>query len=210
MINIVSSDSGLSFESDGLRATLGYEIFAAVNEPELSNECRTFVRFVCDCVLAGNSIRPDETLGYGYWITKAVANDRGYLEFWEYTPEASHYVPGVSNTLRYWHDQHQVCERASSVFAPPKADQMIVISDGVYEGDHVQGVRYPSPPHMSGWWLTTDRYDGNADSLKTVHLYHLTERRPDLTKFIALSPGYRFYSDNGEVKFDQKVFNSTP
>jgi hypothetical protein len=210
MINIDSGDNGLSFKTNGLRDMLGHEILASVSEPELSDECRKFVRFVCDYVATGHPIRPEETIGYGYWITKAVVNDGGDLEFWEYTPDASHYVPGVSNTLRYWRDQHQVCELASSVFAPPQADQMIVISDGVYEGENVQGVRYPSPPHMSGWWLTTDRYDGNVDSLKTVHLYHLTERRADLAKFVALSPGYRFYSDNGEVRFDRKALNSTP
>jgi hypothetical protein len=29
----------------------------------------------------------------------------------------------------------------------PSLEQLVVISDGVYEGDVVEGVRYPSPEH---------------------------------------------------------------
>lgn len=32
----------------------------------------------------------------------------------------------------------------------PAPDQLVVMSEGVYEGDVVEGVRYPSPEHMSG------------------------------------------------------------
>jgi hypothetical protein len=87
----------------------------------------------------------------------------------------------------------------------PKPDQLVVISEGVYEGDMVEGVRYPSPKHMSGWWLTTDRYDGNIKSLKTVHFHHITERRPDLSGFLGLPFGYRFFSGDGHTWFDQAV-----
>ena len=92
----------------------------------------------------------------------------------------------------------------------PKADQLVVISEGVYEGDVVQGVRYPSPEHMSGWWLTTDRYDGDIKSLKTVHFHHVAECRPDLFDFFGLPFGYRFFSGDGHTWFDQAVADSEP
>lgn len=92
----------------------------------------------------------------------------------------------------------------------PKPDQLVVISDGVYEGDVVEGVRYPSPVHMSGWWLTTDRYDGDVKSLRTVHFYHIAEFRPDLSDFLKLPCGYRFFSGNGDTWFDQQVADSEP
>lgn len=92
----------------------------------------------------------------------------------------------------------------------PKPDQLVVISDGVYEGDTVEGVRYPSPQHMSGWWLTTDRYDGDIKSLRTVHFRHVAEARPDLVGFLKLPFGYRFFSGNGDAWFDQKVAESKP
>lgn len=127
------------------------------------------------------------------------------LWFSEYDDEAVEFVPGVTLTLRYWRDQHLACDQAASVFSPPRGDQLIVISEGVLEGEPVQGVRYPSPEHMSGWWITTDRYNGDLATLQTVHAYHLMARRPDLTRYLALTYGFRFYSENSEIRFDPKA-----
>jgi hypothetical protein len=70
----------------------------------------------------------------------------------------------------------------------------------------VQGIRYPSPDHMSGWWITTDRYDGNIKSLRYEHTYHVTAARPALAKYLALPDGFRFnFSAGEEVWFDEKV-----
>ncbi|WP_259368131.1 MULTISPECIES: hypothetical protein [unclassified Colwellia] len=71
----------------------------------------------------------------------------------------------------------------------------------------MEGVRYPSPEHMSGWWLTTDEYDGNIDSLVTVHFQHIIEKRPELALYMALPFGYRFNlgGESEHVWFDQEV-----
>ena len=45
---------------------------------------------------------------------------------------------------------------------------------------------------MSGWWLITEKYDGNIESLKHEHTYHVTAARPDLASFLALPYGFRF------------------
>ena len=207
MLEIVSSDDGLTMTTVGLRSAGHREIRAAVDDMSLVEECHRFLLCVSSYIEAGHQIKRGETFGYGYWITKAISDKQGRLCFWEYTPDAVEFVPGVSTTLRYWRDQHRVCERASSLFDPPNAQQMVVISDGVFEGDDVQGVRYPSPYPMSGWWITADRYDGNVSSLRTFHAHHLTSKRPDLAAFLALAYGYRFYSDNAEVRFDKKVID---
>jgi hypothetical protein len=207
-VEIIASADGLTISAEGLGfGARGQEICASVDDVDLGVECRKFVIFVLAYMSEGQEINPGETMGYGYWIVKAVADDNGRTCFWERSPDGSDYIPGVSNTLRYWRDQNRVCEAASSLFVPPNAEQMVVISDGVLEGDVVQGVRYPSPNHMSGWWITTDRYDGNVASLRTVHAYHVTSKRPDLAMFLGLAFGYRFYSDNDEVRFDPKVVN---
>jgi hypothetical protein len=78
----------------------------------------------------------------------------------------------------------------------------------VREGDHVEGVRYPSPEHMSGWWITTDRYDGDIKSLTLHHLHHLVQWRPDIAPYLALPFGYRFALRDGEhVWFDEVAAN---
>jgi hypothetical protein len=118
----------------------------------------------------------------------------------------------VTLAVTYWRDQHRTCERLRTEFQPPHPDRLVVISAGVLEGDRdVQGIRYPSPEHMSGWWLTTSRFDGNTKSLETTHAYHVTAARPDLAHLIALPYGFRFdLSQAEDVWFDEKVATEGP
>lgn len=104
--------------------------------------------------------------------------------------------------------QKKCCEHYGADFQPVHSEQLVVISEGIYEGlSPVAGVRYHSPEHMSGWWLTTDQYDGNVDSLKTVHFIHVTEHRQDIALYMALPFGYRFQlgGDDDRVWFDIEV-----
>lgn len=200
--------SGHTCETIGLPDQFGCELSATVSDIALIEGCRDFVQLVAEYILAGNVIQSGETFMYGYWLTKAQIDDRRRLIFYEYNPDATEFVFGVDNAITYWKGQHEICAKANANFLPPRPDQMIVISDGVYEGDEVEGVRYPSPNHMSGWWITTDRYNGDIESLKTVHAHHVSAKRPDLAKFLALPLGYRFHSPKSEVWFDEKVANS--
>jgi hypothetical protein len=105
-------------------------------------------------------------------------------------------------------NQKECCVHYSAEFLPVEPAQLVTISKGLYEGVvPVEGVRYPSPDHMSGWWLTTDEYDGNLDSLVTVHFQHIIEKRPELALYMALPFGFRFNlgGDTENVWFDQEV-----
>lgn len=53
---------------------------------------------------------------------------------------------------------------------------------------------------MTGWWLTTELYDDNTESLMVVHLYHLAFKRPEIMKFLALPNGFRFYKEPTDYK----------
>jgi hypothetical protein len=205
VIDFISKAGGLTFETTGLLKLSGHELSATVNDLLLSGECQQFIEFVSAYITDGNAVQANETFAYGYWLTKAVLAEDNRLEFWEYCPEAVDFVFGVSNALLYWQTQHQICMKFSANFEPIRHDQMIAISAGVYEGDPVSAVRYQAPSHMSGWYLTTGKYDGNIASLKVVHAHHVTAKRPDLAKFFALPCGYRFHSDDGAVWYDQKA-----
>lgn len=197
--------NGLTCQTDGLLGFCGYEIVATVDKPSLLDGADEFVQFIGDYVVAGNTIGAGETIQFGYWLAQAQMDDCQRLTCWELNADASEFVFGISTSVSYWLEQHQICQRVQAAFTPPQLDQMVVISDGVYEGDRVDGVRYPSPDHMSGWWLTTDRYNGDIGTLKTVHAHHLSAHRPDLIKFLALPFGYRFCSRQSDVWFDQQV-----
>ncbi len=107
--------------------------------------------------------------------------------------------------------QQRCCHHYGAEYSPAESEQLVVISEGVYEGMPVQGIRYPSPKHMSGWWLTTDIYDGDVNSLKTVHYHHVAEKRPEIAVYMALPFGYRFHlggADN-HVWFDPEIIRDT-
>ena len=202
-ISVISK--GLTCQTMGLLDQFGYELSATVNSVLLLDECGKFVQFIGAYAAAGAAIKPGETVRYGYWLTKAELGDDNQLVFWEYNPEATEFVFGVNTAVSYWRDQHQICQKVGANFDPPRLNQMVVLSDGVLDGDEVEGVRYPSPDHMSGWWLTTDRFNGDTSTLKTIHAHHLSAGRPDLAKFLALPFGYRFFSPQSDVWFDRKV-----
>lgn len=104
--------------------------------------------------------------------------------------------------------QKECCDHYEAALIPPTEELLVVISKGVYEGVvPIEGVRYPSPKHMSGWWLTTDEYDGNTESLITVHYSHIVEKRPEVAIYMALPFGYRFLLGGEEdcVWFDTEV-----
>jgi hypothetical protein len=203
---------GHSARTRGLGDLGQRDLLATVATPDLVAEAEAFLRYVIGYLNSVNTVlRQGETLAYGYWLTKFIETD-SYLEAWEYTADATEFVPGVTLTMTYWRDQRRTCERLHATFEPPRPDRLFVISAGVLEGDRdVQGVRYPSPEHMSGWWLTTSRFNGDTASLKTTHAYHITAARPDLAHLIALPYGFRFdLSHTEDVWFDENVAVEKP
>lgn len=206
-MKIKSTEAGadLTLKTEGLMERFGYEISVTINTPALKEGAIEFIELVTRYVESGFKIASDETLGYGCWVTKMYLNDRRELMFFEQVPRTGAYVPGISTTLQLWAEQHMTCEKTGVDYSAPSFDQMIVISPGVIEGDPAEGVRYPSPEHMSGWWVTTDRYDGDTKSLLTVHIQHLAVNRPDLVKYLGLPFGYRFHGPSDDVWLDEKI-----
>jgi hypothetical protein len=215
MIRLVTekkSDSRPSIRTVGLAPVGHLELRAEVLDPELMGDAEEFLNYVTHYVTtSGKRICPGETMAYGYWLVKFERADDDTLETWEYTADASDFVKGANLTLRYWRDQHIICKLHGAEFRPPRPDKMTVVSAGVLEGAPVEGVRYPSPDHMSGWWITTDQYNGDIKTLKHQHTYHVTAARPELAKYLALPDGFRFnLSGIEDVWLDEKVATATP
>jgi len=215
MIRLITekrSDSQSSIRTEGL-VSLGHSEFRAeVRDPELMGQAEDFLNYVSHYVTtSGKRINPGETMPYGYWLVKFEGAGRNTLETWEYKADASDFVKGANLTLCYWRDQHIICKLHEAEFRPPRPDKLTVVSDGVLEGAPVEGVRYPSPDHMSGWWITTDQYNGDIKTLKHQHTYHVTAARPELAKYLALPDGFRFnLAGTEEVWLDEKVARAMP
>ncbi len=198
-------------ETEGLLVRGHPEIVVAVEHSSLASAAEAFLRFVVAYIDSGATIRGGETLSYGYWLTLFKAKGADRLDVCERNLQVTDYVRGATLTLGYWRDQQAACARFGAAFVPPRPDQLVVLSAGVVEGEPVQGVRYPSPEHMSGWWLTTQRDDGRVASLRREHLHHLTAARPDLAQYLALPHGFRFdLAAREDVWFDATVAEQTP
>jgi len=215
MIRLVTekqSDSRRCIRTAGLSAAGQSEIRVEVFDPELIGEAEEFLNYVSHYVTTSQKrISPGETMAYGYWLVKFHSANQDVLDTWEYKPDASDFTKGANLTLRYWRDQHIICKLHDAEFKPPRPDKLTVISAGVLEGAPVEGVRYPSPDHMSGWWITTDQYNGDIKTLKHQHTYHVTAARPELAKYLALPDGFRFnLSGTEDVWLDEKVASATP
>lgn len=202
----IARDNGV-LKTAGLAHRRQAELRLKLIGEETERRGEALLRYVADYVAGGGKpIRSSETMLYGYWLIKFVGDESSFLDIWEYDATATQFREGAELALKYWREQHDVCARASANFAPPRPDQLVVVSDGVLEGDAIKAVRYPSPEHMSGWWMVTDRYNGDVNSMRQEHMYHLTARRPDLAPYIALPFGYRFdLTRHEDVWLDEEV-----
>jgi hypothetical protein len=190
---------GLSVSTSGLARRGQAEIRVSVNSSELLKDAEGFLRFVVKYLENENQrVTPNQTLNYGYWLVKFEPTTDGTLDVWEYDPEFREFQHGGSLAIQYWRDQRAVCEKFHAAFDPPNPGKLTSVSAGVLEGRPVQAVRYNFGDPMSGWLIVTEQYDGDINSLKNHHTYHVTAARPDLAKFLALPCGFRFDQTDGE------------
>lgn len=163
------------------------------------------LQLIAGYLLSGKNIKPGESFGFGSWTLRLDGNDRE-LRISEYVTSTDSFTDGAEFSLKLWSDQEGVCKKIGSTCNRPLINQLVVVSDGVLDENlDVQGVRYSSPEHMSGWWLTTMRYGGDTKSLRTEHVIHVIAKRPELAKYLGLPVGYRFNTADGSIVFDQTV-----
>lgn len=192
---------------------LGFlELAVSVPSPALLLGAERLIAFLVNFQQQFNTrIQPNQTVAFGYWTIRLVAGAQGRLDVWEVKSEQeSHtFVPGADRALTYWLRQESFCHQVGAKLDPPHASHTVAISAGVLEGTRpLEGVRYPAKKPQSGWYLTTDLYDGNIQSMKGVHLEHLTRNASDLLDLIGLPPGYRFelrHSGEVDVWLDPEV-----
>lgn len=171
-------------------------------------EYTSALTYLIDYVLdAKPIISVDQTIGYCSWILKFADYDKESYLMQGADINGEGYETGIDYAIKVVSDQRKECDLLNQPCVFPTFNQNIVISRGVYEGLPVDAVRYPSPLQMSGWWITTDLYDDNTNSLMNVHYYHVAFKRPDVLRFLALPDGHRFSMDEKsyDVWFDQEV-----
>lgn len=152
-------------------------------------------------------IKDGQTIGYysAHFKFRRMG-DKKVLELTEPIDESGeNYISGVDDGMMIASAQAYMCEQLEVQPVWPMFDQTVIISKGVYEGEPIEGIRYPPTEHTCGWWLTTDQYDNNTKSLIHVHYYHIVFRRPDILEMLALPQGFFFNTKDGSIGFDEEV-----
>lgn len=148
---------------------------------------------------------------YGGWPLKSHVSCDG-VEMCELDQASGEFVLDITRSIRYRRIQMEICMKNQAKYDPPSITSYCAVSEGVFDGLAVEGIRYPSPDHMSGWYLTTEQYDKTASSLRVEHLYHVCSQRPELIEFFGLPVGFGFSQQElgGRVYFDHEVAQSDP
>jgi hypothetical protein len=189
----------------GLKRIIGFEITLLIRKLEVKRYLKVMSYLIDYFIDYKPVINNEQTIAYHSWLLKFVQlNDT--FNLFEVDPNDESFIEGVDIAINIVALQEKECisNEVTPIF--PTFSQMIVISKGVLEGKTVEGVRYPSPNHMTGWWLTTELYDNDVKSLQVIHYYHLVFKRSDIIKYLALPFGFRFSSgEANEVRFDENV-----
>jgi hypothetical protein len=148
----------LTVQTVGLAAHRQAELRVAVPDRVLLPDAYAFLGWLVHYLeMSGNRVVAGENVTHGFWMVHFDAAPDGVLDAWEYGADGSGYVPGATMSLTAWRDQHAVYDSVGAEFDPPVADSLAVTDDGVLAQEPLQLVRYPSPPHMSGGWITSAR-----------------------------------------------------
>ena len=74
----------------------------------------------------------------------------------------------------------------------------------------VNGLRHPPAGDTTGWYIWAGEELPHDPSFFTpVHVWHLKESRPDVLKYLALPPGWRFLiaGEYEDVWYDASLLN---
>ena len=193
--------------TDGLCKAISFELRVATKSCSEEEYCR-LLNYLIDYVLDDQpQLVSGQTISYHSWLLKLQKISEFECELWEANRNGDDFKIGVEYALQVVRDQEEECKKHDVIPQFPTFSQNIVISKGVYEGLGVEAVRYPSPEHMTGWWITTDMYNDEVDTLTNVHYFHLAFQRPDILRYLALPFGYRFYMSKEEkdVWYDENT-----
>lgn len=99
---------------------------------------------------------------------------------------------------KVYEEQQKVCEKYYADYTPVAMDSIAGVSDNT-DGKTVpiNGLRHPQEGEGSGWFIWSgEEFSEKSDFFKPTHVKHIAEKCPQVLKFLALPPGYRFLIDN--------------
>ena len=186
-------------ETKGLNSYLNKEIRLFIRNQH-KEDYIDVIKYIVDYVAENKPvISENQNIGYYSWLLQFRVDDQNYYDLYEANADGSDFNKGCDTAISVIRKQSELCSHYGLPVQFPNFNQSVVISDGVYEGKDIEGIRYDSPQNESGWYLITDDYNDDIKSLKVVHFYHVAFTRPDILKYLAIPFGHRFRMDNGII-----------
>lgn len=193
----------LYVETKELDSYIGKEIKVTIGKNQTENYIEV-IKYLIDYIVDSKPvISENQNIGYYSWLLQFRMSADNYYELYEINFDGSSFNKGCDTAISVVRQQSEICWKNNLIPVFPNFNQSVVISDGVYEGKDIEGIRYDSPQNESGWYLITDDYNDDINSLKVVHFYHVAFARPDILKFLALPFGHRFLMKNNNIVISQ-------
>ncbi|TZG00040.1 hypothetical protein FW781_08980 (plasmid) [Chryseobacterium panacisoli] len=193
----------LYLETKELDSYISKEIRVAIGN-NLSENYIEVIKYIIDYIVDSKPIiSENHNIGYYSWLLQFRMDEDNCYDLYEANADGSSFNKGCDMAISVVRQQSETCWQQNLIPLFPNFNQSVVISDGVYEGKDIEGIRYDSPQDESGWYLLTDDYNDDIKSLKMVHFYHVAFARPDILKYLAIPFGYRFLMEEGKIEIRQ-------
>jgi hypothetical protein len=195
--------------TDGLERDLGQpDILIPYTDADLKTRAAELCeQLVTYCKSTGARIAGDEKVGWATNVILFKARD-GFLEAHSLNRTVDEFEHGADSVLRNWSEQLLVCKQFGSKYEATHLEQMVIVSLDLIDGSGKvhEGARYPHKSPTSGWWLFGDRYSGNIETMKKIHVGHVVSPNSDIVKYLALDSGFCFRKDGTPlVWFEQDI-----
>ncbi|MBO9693383.1 hypothetical protein [Chryseobacterium sp.] len=190
-------------ETKGLDSYISKEIRVTIgnHQPEKYIDV---IKYIIDYIVDRKPvISENQNIGYYSWLLQFRLNEDNCYDLYEANSDGSGFNKGCDTAISVVREQSEMCWEQNLIPLFPNFNQSVVISDGVYEGKDIEGIRYESPQDETGWYLITDDYNDDIKSLKMVHFYHVVFARPDIVKYLAIPFGYRFMMKEGDIEISK-------
>ncbi|TZF99410.1 hypothetical protein FW781_05655 (plasmid) [Chryseobacterium panacisoli] len=199
----INVNNNIYVETKGLNFYLDKEIRISIGNQHQEDYIE-IIKYVIDYIVDSKAIiSENQNIGYYSWLLQFRLDQDNCYDLYEANVDGSDFNKGCDTAISVVRQQSEICWQQNLIPLFPNFNQSVVISDGVYEGKDIEGIRYDSPQDKSGWYLITDDYNDDIKSLKMVHFYHVAFARPDILKYLAIPIGYRFLMKDGNIEIRQ-------
>ncbi|WP_244520036.1 immunity protein Imm33 domain-containing protein [Sinorhizobium glycinis] len=107
--------------------------------------------------------------------------------------------------------QKEICEKYGAAYYPSPSGMKVGIAlNGRNGTTPINGLRHPPEGDTTGWFIWAgDELSDDPDFFKPLHVQHLRAWCPQVQKYLALPPGWRFLvaGDYEDVWYDESLLN---